>query len=234
MKLKSKSKNVIITGANGDIGINIVKNFINSGHRVVAISKNINNLLTINNRNYLFPIKLDLTNKYSYNKILQFLFKNNFKYIDILINNAAICISKLFNQLTIQDFKKIYEINFFAAVQMIQITNKLMKKKGHIINISSMGGIQGSLKMKGLSAYSSSKSALCTLTEVLYEEFKYKNLYINTLALGSVETNMFKKNFPKLSASMLSTDIGKYIYQFAITGNKFFNGKIIPVSLQNP
>ena len=103
-----------------------------------------------------------------------------------------------------------------------------------IVNISSIGGIQGSVKFPGLSAYSSSKGALNILTEMLAEEYKDKNIHFNTLALGSVQTKMLEKAFPGFDALTSAKEMANYIFKFSTDEYKLFNGKIIPVSSSTP
>jgi NAD(P)-dependent dehydrogenase (short-subunit alcohol dehydrogenase family) len=97
-----------------------------------------------------------------------------------------------------------------------------------------MGGFQGSAKFKGLSAYSSSKSALAGLTECLAEELKEKNIAVNCLAIGAVQTEMLNKAFPGYQAPLKANEMAAFISEFAVNGHKYFNGKIIPVSSSTP
>ena len=97
-----------------------------------------------------------------------------------------------------------------------------------------MGGIQGSQKFPGLSAYSTSKSTLITLTECLSEEFKIKDVSFNCLALGAVQTEMLAQAFPGYKAPISAMEMGSFISDFWLNGNKYFNGKVIPVSLTTP
>jgi NAD(P)-dependent dehydrogenase (short-subunit alcohol dehydrogenase family) len=108
-----------------------------------------------------------------------------------------------------------------------------MKKGSHILNISSMGGFQGSVKFPGLSYYSASKAALACLSECLALEFDELGIKVNCLALGSVQTEMLEEAFPGYKAPIDAKKIGEFIADFAINGNKFINGKIIPVALTN-
>lgn len=235
MNLKNNlnSKNVIITGAGGDIGINLVKEFLNNNNKVLAISRNIDTLNKLSFNKNLFLINSDFCNVSSFKKIKKYLFFS-FKNIDILINNAGCCIYKPFSKMTMKDFKTSYEVNLFSCIRMIKLVYKIMNKNGHIINICSMGSIYGSVKFNGLSAYTSSKAALCSLTEILAQEFILNNIFVNALALGSVDTKMFKRIFPNINASFNKKELAKYIFEFSLNGNKFFNGKIIPVSISTP
>jgi NAD(P)-dependent dehydrogenase (short-subunit alcohol dehydrogenase family) len=85
-----------------------------------------------------------------------------------------------------------------------------------------------------LSAYSSSKGALNILTEMLAEEYKETSIKFNTLALGAVQTEMLEEAFPGYNAPISSNEVSKFIFDFAINGSNFFNGKTIPVSSSNP
>ena len=97
-----------------------------------------------------------------------------------------------------------------------------------------MGGIQGSMKFAGLAAYSSSKGALITLSELLAEEYKEQGVAFNVLALGAVNTEMLQEAFPGYEAPISAAEMADYIFNFALTGNKFHNGKIIQVSSSTP
>jgi NAD(P)-dependent dehydrogenase (short-subunit alcohol dehydrogenase family) len=120
--------------------------------------------------------------------------------------------------------------------QLIQSLLDLLAKSGksHVINISSIGGMQGSVKFPGLSAYSSAKGALGILTECLAAELSDKGISFNCLALGSVQTEMFKMAFPGYKAQLKPEEIATFIADFALNGNKYFNGKILPVSVSTP
>jgi 3-oxoacyl-[acyl-carrier protein] reductase len=109
-----------------------------------------------------------------------------------------------------------------------------MSSGSHIVNISSMGGYQGSSKYKGLSVYSASKAALSCLSECLAGELKDSGISVNCLALGSVQTGMFEKAFPGFKAPLGPKEMAEFITYFAINGNKYFNGKVLPVAVNNP
>jgi short-subunit dehydrogenase len=97
-----------------------------------------------------------------------------------------------------------------------------------------MGGITGSKKFPGLSAYSSSKGAVSVFSEALAEELKEGEISVNCLALGGVQTEMFDKAFPGVKALQSTLQIAQFIADFAVTGNRFFNGRVIPVSMTLP
>ena len=109
-----------------------------------------------------------------------------------------------------------------------------MKKSGHVVTVSSMGGVQGSMKFPGLSAYSSSKGAVITLTELLAEEYKETGPSFNVLALGAVQTEMLAEAFPGYEAPVKPAEMAEYIADFALTGQKYYNGKLLQVSNSTP
>lgn len=163
------------------------------------------------------------------NKVL-----NRFERVDILINNAGYLVVKDFMKFTYNEAREIMETNFFGPATFIRLVSPVMQRGSHIINISSMGGFQGSSKYKGLSYYSASKAALANLTECLAVEFIEEGISVNCLALGSVQTEMFENAFKGFQAPLKPDLMAEFISYFALHGNKFFNGKILPVAVSNP
>jgi NAD(P)-dependent dehydrogenase (short-subunit alcohol dehydrogenase family) len=159
---------------------------------------------------------------------------NHFERVDILINIAGFLIAKDFLQTTNDEARLIMETNFFGPASLIRILEPIMSSGSHIVNISSMGGFQGSAKYKGLSYYSASKAALTCLTECLATEFTEFGISVNCLALGAVQTEMLDEAFPGYKAPVDAKQMAEFISGFALTGHKFFNGKILPVALGNP
>ena len=226
--------NIVITGASNGIGFETARKFSGvQGIRIVALSRDEKKLDTLASKGEgkIIPLKFDLSN-FDSTLLLQALKKNNIVNVDILINNAGHLINKPFDFLTNEDWNSIYRVNVFGAVQMIKTLLPFMgiKSKAHIVNISSYGGFQGSQKFPGLSAYSSSKAALANLTECLAGEFKNKNISVNCLALGAAQTEMLQNAFPGYKAPVTASEMAEFIFWFAVNGNKFFNGKIIPVA----
>ena len=225
------SKNVIITGTSSGIGYELVKIFSEKNYEVLALSRD-NSKLRSQNLSGVTSINFDLTDYENYAELDEYL--KSFKKIDVLINNAGFLVNKDFEKTTIEDFKKIYSVNVFSVAMLIKYTIQYMCINSSIVNISSIGGIQGSVKFPGLSAYSSSKGALNILTEMLAEEYKDKNIHFNTLALGSVQTKMLEKAFPGFNALTSAKKMANYIFEFSTNEYKLFNGKIIPVSSSTP
>ncbi|MBP9069953.1 MAG: SDR family oxidoreductase [Bacteroidia bacterium] len=229
---------VIITGTSKGIGFELMKQFAQTDVLVLAVSRNIKSVETYIKKNDLtnvLPLSLDISTKSGIDKVAKVCKYLN-KPISILINNAGSLIKKPFKKISEKEISEVYKTNVFAPFLLTQALLPFMgKKKGtHIVNISSMGGVQGSAKFAGLSAYSSSKAALCGLTECLAEELKGTNISVNCLALGAVQTEMLSKAFPGYKAPLKADQMASYIYEFAVNGHKYYNGKIIQVSLSTP
>lgn len=225
-------KNVVITGTSRGIGYELVALFTNAGHNVLALSRNDVPVSGLDVSNcYCFPC--DITSKSDVQKVSEFI-KEKWNSVDVLINNSGYLVNKSFGTLSAEDFQRSYDVNVFGAVSMTKAVLPFMNREGHVVNISSMGGVQGSAKFPGLAAYSSSKGAIITLTEVLAEEYKETGPSFNALALGAVQTEMLEEAFPGYKASVTAEEMGKYIMEFSLNGNKLYNGKILQVSSSTP
>jgi len=224
-------KNIVVSGASRGIGFALVNYFANKGHQVLALSRNITSLEKIDNNNVV-AFQADITNENDLKRVSNYI-SNNWKEVHILINNAGKLVHKSFDKTTYQDFLDVYKVNVFAVAELTKVCLPFMKKNAHAIAISSIGGIQGSVKFAGLSAYSSSKGAVITLYELLAEEYKESGIAFNTLALGAVQTEMLAEAFPGYQASITAEEMADYI-AFALTGNKVYNGKVLQVSSSTP
>ncbi len=224
-------KNIIITGTSRGIGYELALQFAAAGHQVLAISRNIPQTL-LGNAN-ITCLSVDLSNELELNTVKEFL-ANSWKQVDAIIHNAGSLLLKPFLETTQQDFESIYKVNVFGVANLTRICLPYLQKGSHVVTISSMGGIQGSLKFAGLAAYSSSKGAVITLSELLAEEYKERGISFNVLALGSVQTEMLEEAFPGYQAPITAGEMANYIYDFTLTGNKYFNGKVLQVSSTNP
>lgn len=225
-------KNVVITGTSRGIGFELAKMFADNGHQVLAISRNTKPLSVLNHKN-ISVISVDISKNSDVEKVTSFI-KNNWKKVDILINNAGKLINKPFTDLTSNDFLEVYKVNVFGVAELTKNLIPFLQKGSHVVTISSMGGIQGSTKFPGLAAYSSAKGAVITLSELLAEEYKEQQIAFNVLALGAVQTEMLAEAFPDYKAPLSAEEMANYIYDFSLTGNKFYNGKVLQVSSTTP
>ncbi|WP_248724086.1 SDR family oxidoreductase [Seonamhaeicola sp. ML3] len=226
------SKNILITGTSRGIGFELVKLFSKQGHNVLALSRNEKPVFELGLKG-VSTLPFDLSNPLDYKRVETFL-SLKFKQVDILINNAGTLLNKPFTETSMEDFENVYKTNVFGVSEMIRTCLPFMSKESHVVTISSMGGVQGSMKFPGLAAYSSSKGAVITLTELLAEEYKETGISFNVLALGAVQTEMLEEAFPGYKAPITALEMAEYIFNFSLTGNKYYNGKLLQVSNSTP
>ena len=224
------SKTIVITGASRGIGFALTQLALQQGHRIYALSRNIQPL---KKSERLYPYRIDLTEEQSLHVFAEQLQKEGIK-IDALIHNAGMLLNKPFSETTTADFESIYRVNVFGLAALTRLLLPSIEPKGHIVSISSMGGLTSSAKFPGLAAYSSSKGAVSILTELLAEEYKETGPAFNALALGAVQTEMLAQAFPGFQAPVKAEEMATYILKFALEGQHFFNGKVLPVSATTP
>jgi len=225
------SKNIIITGTSRGIGKELALLFAQNDYCVLALSRTVSPDL-LQNKN-ITCLEVDLTNQAELERVKHFL-TDTWHDVDAVIHNAGALVNKPFENITLQDFEYVYRVNVFGVAGLTQIVLPFMKKGSHVVTISSMGGIQGSMKFPGLAAYSSSKGAVITLSELLAEEYKEHGIAFNVLALGAVQTEMLEEAFPNYKAPLNALEMAHYIYDFTLTGNKYYNGKVLQVSATTP
>ncbi len=224
-------KNIIITGTSRGIGYELALQFANAGHQVLAISRNTPQ--TLMEHPNVSCLSLDISVAEDLIQVEKFI-AQTWKKVDVLLHNAGSLLHKPFDQISTEEFQSIYKVNVFAVAELTKICIPFMQKGSHAVTISSMGGIQGSTKFAGLAAYSSSKGAVITLSEVLAEEYKERGIAFNVLALGAVNTEMLQEAFPGYEAPISAKEMADYIFNFALTGNAYYNGKVLQVSSSTP
>lgn len=225
-------KKIVITGTSRGIGLEMVKQFAEAGHTVLALSRNDSPVKELGFKN-VTALPFDITSEEDLQKISNFI-EEEWKQVDILIHNAGAIVNKQFEKITSEEFEKVFKINVFGVAALTRKLLPMINRNGHVVTVSSMGGVQGSVKFPGLSAYSSSKGAVITLTEILAEEYKENGPSFNVLALGAVQTEMLSEAFPGYKAPLQPAEMAEYIVNFSLTGNKFYNGKLLQVSSSTP
>ncbi len=228
--------NIIINGGSRGIGKEVALRLAqDKNNQVLVTGRNEKALHNLSLRhNNIYSITLDLTQLSSNYQIFNKLVRDRFKKVDILINMAGMLMAKRFVDISEHDARLMMEVNFFGPAAIIRELKPLMPEGSHIVNISSMGGFQGSSKYKGLSYYSASKAAIANLSECLSGEFSDSGISVNCLALGAVQTEMFEEAFPGNKAPVSAVAMAEYISEFALNGHKFYNGKVLPVAINNP
>jgi NAD(P)-dependent dehydrogenase (short-subunit alcohol dehydrogenase family) len=229
-------RNIIVNGGTRGIGKEVV----------IYLAQDINNQILVTGRNKkalkslsiryknVKSFFLDMSLFDSQDEKFRETVSDHFGKVDIIINIAGFLIVKDFLDTSNDEARLMMETNFFGPASLIRILKPIIPSGSHIVNISSMGGFQGSAKYKGLSYYSASKAALACLTECLAKEFYEFGIRVNCLALGAVQTEMLDEAFPGYKAPVEAKQMAEFISAFALTGHKFFNGKILPVAIGNP
>lgn len=222
------SKTAVIIGASRGIGEEILTQLSIQGIEIYGFARSLENQDEENIHNRTLDL-LSPSLKEDFSDLIK-----DIQQIDYLINNAGQIVVKPFLELTKEDIYKCYQVNVMAVMEIIQVCLPKMKTGSHIVNISSIGGFQGSVKFAGLSAYSTSKAALVSLTELLAEELKDTGIAINCLCLGAVQTEMLAIAFPGYKAPHTAKEMATYISDFTLNAGKYMRGKIIPVSISTP
>ncbi len=225
-------KNIVITGTSSGIGFELALEFATNGYQVLAISRKVPKAF-LNHPN-INCLAIDIAKPSELAQIKDFIQQKKWTKIDAIVHNAGHLVWKPFEETTLQDFENTYKVNVFGVALLTQICLPYLQSGSHVVSISSMGGIQGSQKFAGLSAYSSSKGALITLSELLAAEYKERGIAFNVLALGAVQTEMLAQAFPDYKAPITAAEMAHYIFDFTTTGNRYFNGKIMEVATSNP
>lgn len=230
--------NIVITGATKGIGREVLAKLAGSpDNNIVAVARSARILDEIKSESEygnIFTIEGDINDLVSDNDALTKRIESFIGHVDILINNAGALIAKPFGELTNDEERLMVETNFVSPMRLIKILLPIMKRGGHVVNIGSMGGFQGSSKFRGLSVYSAAKAAISVLTETLATEYSDSGISFNCLAFGSVQTEMLEEAFPGYSAPIDASGMAGFVTWFSLNGQKYFNGKILPVSVANP
>ena len=184
-----KNKKIIITGATGGIGNSLVKKFTDNGSIVLATGtkeEKLNNLKNKFNNIHIEKFNLD-----EHKNIESFIedASNKLGGLDILVNNAGITLDNISIRLTEENWKKVLDVNLTATFMMCKFAIKKMlkNKSGKIINITSIVGHTGNL---GQSNYAASKAAIVGMSKSLAIEYAKKNITINCVSPGFIQSNM--------------------------------------------
>ncbi len=227
-------KKILIIGGSRGIGKELAL-LLAQNHRVLLLSRDLDTLefLQKSTNHQLLIGGIDLTTP-NFKEVLEGQIRTHLSEVDILINNAGYLVNKPILEITESDLKKTFDTNILGLILACQGTIPFMKNGGHIVNIGSMGGFQGSAKFPGLSIYSASKAAVAGFSECLAEELKSANIQVNCLALGSAQTEMLEEAFPGYKATVTAQEMATFIADFSLNANKWINGKVIPVSSSTP
>ena len=234
-----KNKKILITGATGGIGSNLVKKFDEMGSLILASGTNEEKLQKLKNKFpkiYIEKFKLD-----EHSKIENFIenSENKLDGIDVLVNNAGITLDNLSIRLTEENWKKVVDINMTSTFLMCKfIIKKMLKRKhGKIINITSVVGHTGNL---GQANYAASKAGIIAFSKTLAIEYAKKNININCVSPGFIKTEMTDKiseEFKKVLISKIPSgtlgsceDVSNCVAFLASDMAQYINGETIHVN----
>lgn len=228
------NKVIVVLGASRGIGKELVLQFSkDKSNTVIALSRNIEEM----KKNFIsenIHCGFADISKVNLHETLEKTL-SPFPTVDVVINNAGKLIKKAFLELSRDEINESYQTNAVGTIYATQyFVPKMIQKGGHIVNISTMGAFQGSVKFPELSAYSTSKAAITSFTELFAEEYKTSKIRMNCLCLGAVQTEMFEEAFPDGKAPLSAPKMAEYIVDFALKGAQFYNGKVLPVSSSTP
>lgn len=229
-----RNRTIVIVGASRGIGREMVKLFAQDSENIIyALSRNVTKMqLDFKSLKNVHCREFDLSEAVSKQATSFF---SELSQVDVLINNAGYLVNKAFTNLTHADILSCYQVNVIGVMETVQsAVPKMISQGGHIVNISSMGGFQGSVKFAGLSAYSTSKAAVCSFTELFAEEYKDTKIKMNCLCLGAAQTEMLEEAFPGYEAPVSAEKMAEFIVDFSLKGHQWINGKILPISLSTP
>jgi len=197
-----KGKTAVLTGCNRGIGKAILEVFAKNGADVFACVRKENDefmesieKLMKETGATISPVYIDLVNAEQVKEGVKTIMSTK-KPIDIIVNNAGIIYTALFQMTSIDKMKEVFEVNFFSQISLTQSLTRVMarQKRGSIINISSSAGIEGN---EGRIAYAPSKAAIICATKVMAKELSAYNIRVNAIAPGLTQTDMMKSSTPE-------------------------------------
>lgn len=228
-------ENVFISGASRGIGKDIALLFANNGYKVIGTSRS--DFSIDNNLDNFIPLKLDITSRDDIKDCFDYLKSENL-LPNILINNAGITADQIFMRMKDEDWDNVIETNLTGTFNLskIFIKNMIKNKSGRIINISSVSGLMGN---PGQVNYASSKAALTGFTKSLAKEVGSRNITVNSVAPGYIDTDMtsFLDNDAKetiinnipLGRIGVTSDISELVMFLASDEASYITGQTISV-----
>ncbi len=237
-------KTVLITGANGGLGRSLVEKYAQNDYSIIAHMRSekkdfieFSNIIEKKYRVKINCLYFDLRDEQAIDKGLKEIISKKIK-IDILINNAGVAHGGLLQMVPMRDIRTVFDVNFFAAIQITQFISRWMKKNGGgvIINMASVAGID---LEAGNCAYGTSKAAVIALTKTLAQELAPYNIRINAVAPGLTNTEMATYMEKKAKEQMISQsamnrlaepeEIANLVYYLSSDKASFINGQTIRI-----
>ena len=234
-----ENKNIIVTGASGGIGNSIVEKLNECGANVLASGTRLEKLEELKSKfNNIKILKFDISQS---DKIEEFIDNaaNELGGLDCIVNNAGITQDNLAIRMSIDEWKKVIDINLTSTFLMSKFAIKKMlkNKKGKIINITSVVGHTGNL---GQANYTASKAGLVAMSKSLAIEYAKKNINVNCISPGFIKTAMTDKIDEKFKEVIVSKipsarlgepeDIANAVLFLASESSNYINGETLHVN----
>ena len=231
-------KNILITGASRGIGKSIAYYFARKGFNVVGTARSEFEFIDADFKGTFTPLKLDVTDRDSIKEAFSLL-KEKELLPNILVNNAGITADQLFLRMKDDDWDNVLNINLTGTFNITKMFIKQMVKNrsGKIINISSVSGLMGNA---GQVNYSSSKAALSGFTKSLAKEVGSRNITVNSIAPGFIDTDMTEYLDEKAKLDLESqiplkrmgnaSDISELVYFLASDEASYITGQTLHVN----
>jgi len=235
-----KNKNIIVTGATGGIGNSIVKNLIEQGANVLATGTRTEKLEELKKKyNQINILQFDISN---HDKIEGFIDNATSKLggkLDCIVNNAGITKDNLTIRMSYEEWSKVIDINLTSTFLMSKFSIKKMlkNKSGKIVNITSVVGHTGNV---GQANYTASKAGIVAMSKSLAIEYAKKNINVNCISPGFIETAMTEKIDEKFKESIISKipsnrlgkpeDIANAVVFLISDQSNYINGETIHVN----
>lgn len=190
-----EGKNIILTGSNRGIGKTVLEKLVQNGANVWACARcfsqefeDVIKALSDQYHVWVRPVYFDLTDDAAIKDAVSGIIKEKLA-IDVLINNAGIAYGGLMQMTPVNKIKEVFQVNYFAPIQIIQMVSKVMmrQKSGNVINMASVGGIETN---PGYLAYGSSKASIIWATQSIAKELGGFNIRVNAVAPGLTDTDM--------------------------------------------
>lgn len=237
-------RTAIITGANRGIGRAMVETFASDGYNVWACARSKNDSfeqhlsdLSSMHGVWVKPVYFEMTDAGSLEAGLRSIFAEKLP-IDVLVNNAGVSTVGLLSQSNVEDIRRMFDVNYFSLLRIIQLVSKkmMLKRRGAIINMASLAGIE---PQPGKIAYGSSKAAVILMTKCLAKELGPLGIRVNAIAPGPVETEMIQRYSHEMLSQLASEsalrrlgkpeEIARTALFLASDKASYINGEIIKV-----
>jgi len=240
--VKLKDKVAVVTGGARGIGREISGTFLKEGAVVYIFDvdrgqgdKTVREFKSVYGKNKINFLEVDITNEENVESSIEKIIGIE-EGIDILVNNAGITRDNLILRMSLEDWQKVIDINLTGAFicSKYVVKNMVKKRSGKIINISSIVGVHGNAAQ---SNYSSSKAGIIGLTKTLARELAGRNILVNAIAPGYIETEMTERLSDKVKEKLMEQiptrrlgsvkDVAKTVLFLASDDSNYITGTVI-------